>query len=302
MKYLIIGAGGTGGGLGGFLAKHNKDVTFLVKENSPTKTALETDGLILHSHLLGNVQFHNIKVETYSTITKADVILVCVKGYSLEDTISAIAKASHPNTIVIPILNIFGTGSKLQEALPYMHILDGCIYIAAYKEAPGVICQQGNLLRVVFGERNGQNKHPSLQKIVAELNECGIEAVLSSDILSDTYQKFIMVSGMATAGAYYDAAAQVLAAPGEPNDTLKALIYEMIELGKAMCISLPENLHESIMENVSKLAPDTTSSLQKDLKKGGESEIDGIMFEVIRWGKKFNVPTPMYEKVTEKFL
>ena len=39
-----------------------------------------------------------------------DVIVVCVKGYSITDAIPFIKSVSKPETVVIPILNIYGTG------------------------------------------------------------------------------------------------------------------------------------------------------------------------------------------------
>ena len=48
-------------------------------------------------------------------------------------------KASHSDTIVIPILNMFKTGAKLKEQLPEVKFLEGCIYISAYIDGPGKI-------------------------------------------------------------------------------------------------------------------------------------------------------------------
>ncbi|WP_394851568.1 2-dehydropantoate 2-reductase N-terminal domain-containing protein, partial [Bacteroides fragilis] len=41
---------------------------------------------------------------------KADVIFVCVKGYSVDSITELIKRAAHDRTIVIPILNVYGTG------------------------------------------------------------------------------------------------------------------------------------------------------------------------------------------------
>ena len=67
---------------------------------------------------------------------RPDVIFVCVKGYSLEETIPFIRRVAKPETVVIPILNIYGTGGRLQERLPELLVTDGCIYIAAEIKEP----------------------------------------------------------------------------------------------------------------------------------------------------------------------
>ena len=80
MKYLIIGAGGTGGAIGGFLARAGKDVTFIDKGVHLEK--IKTSGLYLETP---NGEYM-ISAPAYSTSEYSDVpdvIFVCVKGYSL---------------------------------------------------------------------------------------------------------------------------------------------------------------------------------------------------------------------------
>ena len=74
---------------------------------------------------------------------KADVIFVCVKGYSLASIIPQMQRIADKDTIIIPILNIFGTGGELQKYFPESLVTDGCIYIAAQLKAPGCIQMNG---------------------------------------------------------------------------------------------------------------------------------------------------------------
>ena len=52
-----------------------------------------------------------------------DVIFISVKGYALDDIIPFLAKVSKENTIIIPILNIYGTGYRLAPKLPHTNVL-----------------------------------------------------------------------------------------------------------------------------------------------------------------------------------
>ncbi len=38
------------------------------------------------------------------------------------------------------------------------------------------------------------------------------------------------------------------------------------------------------------------------MKRGGDSEIDGLIFEVVRMGQRYGVPVPNYEEIASKFL
>ena len=127
MKYVVIGVGGTGGGIGGFLSRAGKDVTLIARGAHLEK--MQKEGLHFET-VDGNftVPVKACTMEAYQDVP--DVIFVCVKGYSLEDTVPFIQRISDSHTVVIPILNIYGTGRKLQEKLPDIHVTDGCIYIA----------------------------------------------------------------------------------------------------------------------------------------------------------------------------
>ncbi|MFR8843869.1 MAG: ketopantoate reductase family protein [Waltera sp.] len=47
-------------------------------------------------------------------------------------------------------------------------------------------------------------------------------------------------------------------------------------------------------------ASKATTSMQRDVMEGKDSEIDGLVYEVVRMGERYHVPVPMYEKVAEK--
>ena len=54
------------------------------------------------------------------------------------------------------------------------------------------------------------------------------------------------------------------------------------------------------LDILSALPPETTTSMQRDVMAHKPSELEGLVFEVVRMGQKYHVPVPMYEKVAEK--
>lgn len=305
MKYLVIGAGGTGGPLGGFLAKAGKDVTLIARGAHLAK--MRENGLKFDTpdgcFTVSPIQA--CTMEEYQDTP--DVIFVCVKGYSLEDTIPFIRRIAGKHTIVIPILNIYGTGGKLQQSLPEITVTDGCIYIAAEISAPGELLMSGKIFRVVYGLRKGtdpglaEKVNPVLEAVKADLEESGIAVIYSKQIEKDALQKFSFVSPMAGLGAYYNVQAFAFQAKGQMRSSFIAMIQELKELSDAMDVSLPENIVDINLTILDNLAPTATASMQRDIRDGKQSEIDGLVFEVIRLGRQYGVETPVYEMVAEKF-
>ena len=137
------------------------------------------------------------------------------------------------NTIVIPILNIYGTGGKLQKQLPEILVTDGCIYVAAAIKEPGVLEQYGKVLSLVFGVRDQSESRPELEEIRADLESCGIRALLSHHIQRAALEKFSYVSPIGAAGLYYNATAADFMKEGAPRESFKEMIREDRSVGRS---------------------------------------------------------------------
>lgn len=299
MKYAIIGAGGTGGILGFYMTKAGKDVTLIARGRH--LAAMQESGLAVEKMWDGTTETIPVKaadMDHYSE--RPDVILVCVKGYSLEDTIPFIQSVANPSTIVIPVLNIYGTGAKMQEKLPNLLVTDGCIYVSANIKEPGVLIQHGKILRVVYGVREKEEYDPRLEEIKQDFDVSGIDGVLSENIRRDALEKFSYVSPIGAAGLYYHATAADFQREGEEREAFKTMIREITALAEAMGVPFERDMVEVNLKILSTLASKATTSMQRDVMEGKDSEIDGLVYEVVRMGERYHVPVPMYEKVAEK--
>lgn len=299
MKYAIIGAGGTGGILGFHMTKAGKDVTLIARGRH--LAAMQESGLAVEKMWDGTTETIPVKaadMDHYSE--RPDVILVCVKGYSLEDTIPFIQSVANPSTIVIPVLNIYGTGAKMQEKLPNLLVTDGCIYVSANIKEPGVLIQHGKILRVVYGVREKEEYDPRLEEIKQDFDVSGIDGVLSENIRRDALEKFSYVSPIGAAGLYYHATAADFQREGEEREAFKTMIREITALAEAMGVPFERDMVEVNLKILSTLASEATTSMQRDVMDGKSSEIDGLVYEVVCMGERYHVPVPMYEKVAEK--
>ena len=330
MKYIIIGAGGTGGILGFYMTKAGKDVTLIAR--NVHLEVMKKQGLSVEKMWTNETETIPVSAESMESYEakgeKADVILVCVKKYSLDSCIPFIQNISHKNTIVVPVLNVYGTGAYLQEKLPEILVTDGCIYVSANIKQPGVLLQHGEILRVFFGVRekedlkkfdtkfdtkydfkkkipeqiNIEYKAESLLKIIAQdFKDSGIDGILSDNIKRDALTKFSYVSPIGTAGLYLHAVAGDFQKEGEARELFKTLIREIVTLSKAMGITFEEDLVERNLKILSNLPEETTTSMQRDVMEGKKSEIDGLVYEVVRMADKYGAEVPAYRKAAEKF-
>lgn len=308
LKYLIAGTGGVGGSIAAFLSLSGKEVTCIARGEH--LAAIRGNGLQLHSDLKGE---HTLKIPAYtaeeyttlasaSTDYQADVIFVCVKGYSVDSITELIKRASHERTVVIPILNVYGTGPRIQRLVPGVTVLDGCIYIVGFVSGRGEITQMGKIFRLVYGaHRNTIVSRETLETVQRDLQESGIKAEISDDIKRDTFVKWSFISAMAVTGAYYDVPMGEVQKPGEVRDTFIGLSQESAALGRKLGIEFKEDIVEYNLKVIDKLAPESTASMQKDMAKGHQSEIQGLLFDMIAAAEEQGVEIPTYRMVAKKF-
>ena len=267
MKYLIAGTGGVGGCIAGFLSLAGKEVTCIAR--GAHLQSIQTNGLKLKSDLKGE---HTLRIPAITAEEfngKADVIFVCVKGYSVDSIVDLIKRAAHKDTVVIPILNVYGTGPRIQKLVPGVTVLDGCIYIVGFVSGTGEITQMGKIFRLVYGAHRGTIVKPGLlEAIRQDLQEAGIKADLS---------------------------------PGKVRDTFIGLSTESAALGKKLGIEFPEDPVSYNLKVIDKLDPKSTASMQKDLARGHDSEIQGLLFDMIAAAEEQGIDIPTYRMVAEKF-
>lgn len=300
MKYAIIGAGGTGGCIGFFLKKAGKDVTLIARGKH--LEAIRKNGLTIQKLWDESRETLPVKActaEEYKEIP--DVILVCVKGYSMDETVPTIKKIAGKETVVIPILNIYGTGGRLQKKLPELTVTDGCIYVSANIMEPGVILQHGKILRVVFGARKPEEETEKMREVAKDMVTDDLEVILSENIRRDAMVKFSYVSPIGAAGLYCNAVAVDFQREGEQREMFKALIREIVALSHAMGIEFEEDLVERNLKILASLSPEATTSMQRDVIEGKRSEMDGLVYEVVRMGREYKVSMPQYEKAAACF-
>src|SRR6516164_1580287 len=103
MRFLVVGAGATGGYFGGRLLEAGRDVTFLVRPARAQRLA--ATGLTIASPA-GNVSLSSPPTVVADELkVPYDVVIVSCKAYDLESAMEAFAPAVGPNTAILPLLN-----------------------------------------------------------------------------------------------------------------------------------------------------------------------------------------------------
>ena len=75
---------------------------------------------------------------------------------------------------------------------------------------------------------------------------------------------------------------------------------EIDALATAMEVPFLVDIVTTNLQILDTLNPEASTSMQRDVYAGKASEIDGLIYEVVRMGQRYGVPTPTYEMVADK--
>src|SRR5215510_6765144 len=153
MRFLVIGAGATGGYFGGRLLEAGRDVTFLVRP--PRAERLAASGLTITSPA-GNITLRSPATVLAGNLqTPFDVVILSCKAYDLGGAIESFAPAVGPDTTVVPLLNGMRHLDALDARFGASRVLGGACFISARLGDNGQIAHVSDIHRLVFGERAG---------------------------------------------------------------------------------------------------------------------------------------------------
>jgi 2-dehydropantoate 2-reductase len=106
---------------------------------------------------------------------------------------------------------------------------------------------------------------------------------------------------MAACGLYYNVEAGKIQQEGKERKVFIKLIQELEMLANAMNIHFKVDIIENNLEILKNLATAASTSMQRDIQQGKKSEIDGLIFQVVRLSRRYGVNLPTYEMIWEAF-
>jgi 2-dehydropantoate 2-reductase len=224
-----------------------------------------------------------------------DLILLCVKEYTLDAAVAGIAPLLGENTVVLPLLNGVDISERLRARLPRGVVLSGCVYISSFIEAPGTVRQVGGTCQLFFGPDDGRTE--AFGPLEALFQGAGIKAELTDRIGEHLWTKYLFVSPMAGVTSLTAKPFGAVMGDEKGRALVRGLMEEIGQLAKARGIALPADSVEAALAKVSRFPPGTKSSMQLDYEKGGLSEIDLFIGYAVRAGRLLGIPVPLHEEL-----
>ena len=310
-RVCIYGTGGVGGYFGGKIAE--------VFNNNPQFKGYEIYFIARGEHLRA-IKQNGLAVKTpdrtisgrptlatndISEIPSPDLILLCVKGYDLNQAVTAIKTIPNENTVIIPLLNGVDIVERIRSILDTVIVLPACLYLGTHIESPGVINQSGGNGIIILGpdrkkpEYNGDSVKNFFQKT-------GIKYEWYDDPLPKIWEKYLFIAAFGMVTALAREPLGTVMKKDEYRNMVRGILEEIYAISRKKGINLPADIIEKSMNKTYNFPAEARTSYQRDLESGSRfNEGDLYGGTIIREGEALGIPTPVtkmvYQKITELY-
>lgn len=296
MRVAVMGSGGLGGYFGALLARGGSDVSFVAR--GAHLAAMRREGLRIEGgpepFLLEDVRV----TEDPGELGPVDLVMVCVKLWDTEAALDQLRPLVGPETTLVSFQNGVLKDSLLSAAYDESQLIGGVAYVASTVSRPGVITRTGPLQRLIFGEFDGRRS----ERVEAFYSACeagGIDAEVSKDIRRATWEKFVFLVGLSATTATMRLPIGPIRGNPRSRGFLLDLMREVVRVGRAHGVPLPEDYAEQRLEFADGVSADMTSSMHHDLERGDRLEVRWLSGGVVELGQEVGVDTPLNRAVAD---
>jgi 2-dehydropantoate 2-reductase len=293
MRIAVVGAGAIGACFGALLAEAGSEVSLVARGRH--LDAIRVNGLTVRRGSESRTLLLPAS-DIPTDLGPMDVVLFCVKLWSVEEAGEATRSLVGPYTMVVPLQNGIDALERLSEIVSPEHLVGGIAQISAVLESPGVVEHRSPFARMIVGELDGSVSE-RVRSFVEACTSAGIEARASEAIRVELWQKFVFIVGLSGATAFFRASIGAVRTDAETSSFLAQLVQEAVAVGWAEGIALPKDQVERAMETIGRLPEATHGSMRDDLERGSRLELPWLCGRVADLGRKHGVQTPANDMV-----
>lgn len=288
MKIGILGPGAIGCLVGSLLYKVGNNVIFIGKDS--TVEFIKQNGIKIKSIFYSDFNFFpNAIINSVETF---DLIFITVKSFELKKALKSISQNINDSTIIISLLN--GVGHKeIISDLNVKNLIIGTIGAVEVKlnENRDVIHSSTGKTHIEMSSNNDFS-----ESIISLLSDLMIEAGFSVNILNNEneviWRKLVRLAAISTMTSIAKAPLGNVLNNPELNLMMENVVQELCLIAETQRFWVKP---EEVMSQINALPESLTTSMQRDIQSGKQSEIEAILGGTIRIGKAEGLSLPFLE-------
>ena len=290
MRIAIFGAGGIGGYLGGRLSQAGEEVVLIARGEH--LQAIKEHGLRVDSIKGDFVATPALATDDPTEAEPVDAVILGVKAWQVLDAAKAMRPMIGPETFVVPMQNGVEATAQLSSVLGEKSVVVGLGGLVSYIVGPGHILHAGGEPYVSFGESDNSTSERT-QNLLEAFKNAGVIANIPANIQAALWAKLALMAVNSGIGAITRVPTGQWRSVAGSWKMAQQVAQEVLAVAAGKGIAMPSDSLASTVARLEASAPNSTSSMQRDLMEGRFSELEVQTGAVVRLGLEAGVPTPV---------
>jgi len=286
VSVVVVGAGAIGASIAVRLMEAGKQV--VISANGERKARYLKQGFVVN----GRQYFLPVK-DKYEA-DPADLVIIAVKNYSLEEAIEEMRPYVSVNTIILSLLNGIDAVPRLrrefgEDSVPYAMILG----IDALREGNRVQYLAKGRIFCGFEKEKVEKNAPTLAALEEFFGTSDIAFVVPEDIVKKIWFKFMINVGLNQWSALIRAPYRLFQDSPHGQELLSKTMIEVISLSKRYGGNLEETDIDRAIAVLKTLAPQGKTSMLQDVEARRQTEVDAFAGAMKRLAKAADLDVPI---------
>lgn len=294
MRINVFGPGGVGGYLAARLAASGTAEVSVIARGAHLD-AIREHGLRLESPD-GNLHEFVRATGDPATVGPVDIVLLTVKDTDTRDAAEQLGPLLGAETVVVTFQNGVDSPGRVADVIGGHAVLPGVAYIFSTLAAPGVVRHTAGPGRFVFGPVHSAQRAKA-GEVGAALTAGGVDNKVVDDVDTALWSKFAIICATAGVTSCSRLPIDVLRQDRHTRQLFRDLAAEVVAVGRASGVALPENTVDHTMDFVASIGPNAYSSLLYDLEHGKPMELETLHGSVVQRASALGVHVPVSRAV-----
>ncbi|MGC2289804.1 MAG: 2-dehydropantoate 2-reductase [Thermoplasmata archaeon] len=298
MRIVVVGAGAIGSLFGALLYRAGNDVILVARP--PHVAAINRDGLTLEGRTTGT--FRIPAVSELPSDLRADLSLLTVKTYDLQNAAALFGRIVTPPIPVAALQNGLGIESTVEEALsaagwpdPGQWIIRGINSVPATFVGPGTVRHSGEGELLLADFRSGRHA----DAVAETFRAAGIPVRVDHDREREVWRKVLVNAAINPVTADHKIPNGRLLLDPYRSQALQ-LLDEALSVAQSEGVRFTDTDAQRELWRVVRATADNRSSMLQDLDRGRRTEIDSISGAILQIGQRRGLSLPATERIVDR--
>ena len=294
MSIVVYGAGSLGLYFAARLAQAGKEVVLKARGAAVERSRIEPLRILSDEEI---EEVREVQVVDSLAGVRADAAIIATKAWQVTEAARDLSAVLPPEAPVMTMQNGIDAPSTARGHLRDGQVFASTVVVIATRISPLDVRLIGPEASLEMGSPAGRSASSAAQ-ITNALSAAGIATRWTDDITGALWKKLALICSYGGVGAIVDAPVGQTRADERTRGLVSTAMREVFAVAAAEKVSLTSKDFDEVLQvYISGFAPETTSSMHRDLVAGRPSELEDQVGAVVHRSQRLGVPTPVLDTI-----